>query len=147
MKYKVPLFILGVLMLLGAGCATNKADVGKIEWKTENFKNTEYNFEFNLSYPSDWKIDKADDSSNVIASIEGVNEASSSFTVMVLATGQAAKDAKAVAAKTKQSFEREFPASTISEGKVSPGNRQWLSLLVKKLLISARGAGETTYTH
>lgn len=148
MMKKILLAFSLLLILAGAGCATNnKFNANKIEWKTETFKNSDYNFEYSLSYPKDWKIDKADDSSNVVASVEGVNEAASSFTVMILATGSVAKNATEVAIQTKHTFEREFPASIIGESSLTANNHLWQNMLVKKLLVSARGAGQTTYKH
>ncbi len=68
------------ILLLGAGCTSNIADLSSIKWKTERILNTEYGFEYNLQYPEEWKIDQADDHSVVIATGLGVNESDSSFT-------------------------------------------------------------------
>lgn len=136
------LFLLSIIALLGAGCASNPADLSSVKWKTEHIINTEYGFEYNLQYPEKWKIDQADDRSVVIATEAGVNESDSSFTATTLATGPQAKDAVALAAFTKKTLERKYPASTVIEKTINLAGRNWQVLELKNVLVSARGAGE-----
>ncbi len=142
MKHFKFLFLF-LLLLVGAGCAKNSAvDFSKTKWETEHIQNTDYGFEYNLQYPTDWRIDQADDHSVVIATEAGVNDSDSSFTVTTLATGTTATKAADIVLITKQSLQKKFPVSKTVEKDIDLNGRHWQVLELDNVMVSARGAGE-----